>query len=132
MELFDLVVAQTLNGSGGGGGGSSDFSTATVTLVNQSNESVACSVYSSFGDMSYSWGFPPNTLPDYVSEIYPEIAPSSNEAVELVLYKGHSLITFDNGLSVEITGNIEYLTDESGSALYDVTGDGTITVTAKL
>lgn len=98
----------------GGGGGSSDFSTAEVTIINNTSaegyirgavtieaegEQPACTLY----------------------DIYYEANKTITD--NLVLYKGGAVIEIQ-GINPLISGNIESL----GDHMYLVTGDGTITI----
>ena len=112
MNLYDIAVARKLSG---GGGGSSDFSTAEVTVINESAIGVALGVI--------------NIQNDALDEV--GIVATSGETSQgtCVLYKGESnigvLVTWD-GTPVEnyvVSGSI---IDNDG--LFTITGNGTITI----
>lgn len=113
-DLFDIVVARKLSG-GGGGGGSSDFSTATVTVVNQSDE-----------DRLVASDCPRILSEDFIETIFSVvIVPPSTTSVFIVpLYKGKCLW---GGITPDATsGNISY---DENLHYYVITGDCTITAT---
>lgn len=117
-EGFALVFGTPDNPSSGGGG-SSDFSTATLTIINNSNFAV--------------YGAPiVCPLPDIIPPIEVIMGDDiSNGEHDVVLYKGNATVNvdYDSSLTTEITtiGAIEKLTEEEGHILYKITGDCTIT-----
>lgn len=125
VESTDGVIGSVkVNGEEyGGGGGSSDFSTAEVTIINNSSSEL-------------------NTKTFVV--VYPEdeeitsgfnIDPDSEATFEVVLYKGkqnlYSLFKgatpIADGTGIAVTGDIENLSDEYEVYIV-ITGDGTITI----
>ena len=108
MDLYDVAVARKL--SSGGGGGSSDFSTAEVTIINNSGGSVQCAI--------------PFVLVDN-NMIYTQmqLATGFEHTTIIPLYKSTTRIClFSKG--IEVSGNI---TDIDG-IVFEVTGDCTITI----
>ncbi len=105
-NLNTLLGEQLLEGGGSGGGGSSDFSTATVTLINETMFGLTLAHI------------------DNTSGIEPEMGRSGE--YEVVLYKGKAvgLFTSPSG-NLSVTGNITYY-GEDGELF--ITGDGTITI----
>jgi len=111
MSIFEMLLANAMGESGGGGGGgSSDFSTATVTITNESENgyTIVC----------------PNL---YDGEMYSDITDGDLPGdFEIVLYKGQcklQIYGYDE-VTLTATGNIEV--GYGGFAL--ITGDGTITI----
>lgn len=110
----------------GGGGGSSDFSTATVTLVNNgTSDVVGINASLAYSENTLGEGAPATSFPSVISQI------SSNQSIEVtvILYKGNGVIDPSSNSSyfdMALTGDIE----ENGPMLI-VTGDGTITFTDK-
>lgn len=113
MDLFDIAVAKKLSGGGGGGGGSSDFSTAQVTVINETNQSVGMQIAYAMdveGFASFSAG-------------ETSFEPSATTALEAILYKGKSYATVGIG-TISATGNAETLAEREAL----ITGDCTITI----
>lgn len=111
-DLFDIVVARKLSDGGGGGGGSSDFSTATVTVVNNANADV--NILGALIDhdaINYSI-----TVPHIIFNTL---------IIEAVLYKTEGLIVVDAEANITVSGDAEL--DETSVI---ITGDCTITVNA--
>ena len=112
MNYFDLAVAKKLAGGSGGGGGSSDFSTATVTLVD--NTQSGGNIFIPFvieGDISLAVG---------------QIATQGGDTrtIQAIMYKEKSSATVTFGSNISVTGNIQ----DFGEGNYLITGDGTITI----
>lgn len=121
MNINDFILAGKLAGSGGGGGGgSSDFSTAKITIINNSGVSVGCTLivakYSEWNDtyMSYVVTFLEN----------------DNTPVEydLILYKGNSQVYIDDVDPENLTLSGSIISDEDGG--YYAQGDCSITISA--
>ena len=91
-----------------GGGGSSDFSTAEVTITNNS-ENPALFFGSFIVDNSITHGF--------------NVSENTTETLTVVLYKGVSVMGVDDELNVVVTGDITYSDWD-----FTITGDGTITI----
>jgi hypothetical protein len=112
MKLSDMLFANAMMGEGGGGGSGGDFSTASVTISNDTESLVMVSLPAY--DDNYNFAFGQRGL-------------EGGESVDFntVLYKGKALVIIDSYdlLSVEVTGDIE---DDDGDIF--VTGDGTITI----
>lgn len=109
----------------GGGGGSSDFSTAEVTVIS-SNGGEYIQVFSAIQDISQSYDLEPNALPPVASTLDMETS-SGSEVIDIVMYQGHALISSPKASS--ISGDIELIAEPfEGDAIYDITGDGTITL----
>lgn len=96
-----------------GGGGSSDFSTAEVTVLNNTEELIE-GIYVSVVDTPISTVRPMNTLSFNSSRTY--IVP---------LYKGSCYWVFDGTANVSVSGNIEW---DSENRTAFITGDCTITI----
>ena len=106
-EMYNKVVVNVE-----GGGGSSDFSTAEVTVINTTSNSVTASAVS--------------VMDTLISAIVPfnTIGGNSNRSYIVPLYKGLCSWQITSGdVSVSVSGNINY---EDGYV--DITGDGTITI----
>lgn len=113
MKIFDMLLANAMMGEGGGGGGgSSDFSTANVTVINNTYERSIFAPYSMDRD-GYSWAG---------SEAFAEAGTSTFSAI---LYKGQCLAYINlAGITVSISGDIA----DDGDGYYYITGDCTITI----
>lgn len=119
----DAVTAAALNnieqGIANAGGGSSDFSTAQVTITN--NTSAQLNINGAFaieaGDEipAYSW-----------HDAFYELNETRTE--NFVLYKGVGGIEITGLVEPSISGNIESV----GDGVYLVTGDCTITISDKI
>ena len=114
MDLYDIAVARKLSGGSGGGGGSSDFSTAEVTVVNETRSSQQCKM----------------PVLDEAYEEYPAYAwamsaiDAEYEGTCIVpLYKGKALVVIDSE-NVSTSGSIV----DDGGGYYYITGNGTITI----
>ena len=108
------------------GGGSSDFSTAQVSVVNNSSGEADINILSSYGDCSADWELSPNTLPVCVFGTYLTVPSNSTDSVPIVVYKGHSLFGV-SGAKITTSGNVELI--DADNHIYDVSGDCTITIT---
>ena len=95
------------------GGGSSDFSTATVTLTNNTSSDL--------------FVFFPNTIDTETSIIMPyqRVLSSASNDYTIVLYKGTALLTMFDDVSASVTGDIEIM---QGAGCI-VTGNGTVIFT---
>lgn len=118
-DLFDVVVARKLSG-GGGGGGSSDFSTATVTFINNSgSETMIYAPVCYSGDEYYG-----------NSAAYTVFSDGQNDTVaDIILYKGEAFISCENNINwyfSSATGDIEI--DSEYTDIAHVRGTGTITL----
>ena len=125
MSIYDMLLSNAMLGEGGGGGGgSSDFSTAQVTITTDT-----------------TIGFDGTTFIDWIdpdalgtsSSITTEMSPKT---VEFVLYKGVTYLTIYDGdfqpidkTKVSVTGDV-VIAEEDGDWWFDITGDGTITISA--
>lgn len=111
----------------GGGGGSSDFSTATLSITNNSNEHVAIVVpYVLERDSSvYSNGL--ISIPTNTEKNVEVIIPNNSICIGL-LYKhvGGDLLQNISGLTIGTNGDIEY---EEGEMF--ISGDCAITINAE-
>lgn len=110
-DLFDIVTARKLSG-GGGGGGSSDFSTAQVTVVNNTEEPIN-GIYVSVFDTPFPAVVPMNML------------SLGSRTYNVPLYKGTCYWSIDSYANVSVSGDIEW-DSENRAAL--ITGDCTITI----
>ena len=116
----DIITATKLNNieqgiANAGGGGSSDFSTATVTFVNNTADKVllgATAVVLDEGEHSCIYGI--DSLAD-------------NGSYTFILYKGLNVFTCNNSdqLTVTTSGNVTY---DSENDTFLITGDCTITI----
>lgn len=111
----DAIVNIAENASGGG---SSDFSTATVTITNNSN-------------IGFSANVAHVMLDEDVSSSGATLAPSESISINAILYKGACTysLTQDGASSVTVTltGDIE--PSPMGNAFGTIYGNGTITIT---
>ena len=114
----DILSAEKMNALeqavASGGGGSSDFSTAQVTVVNNTIDPIS-GIYVCVNDGApFSAVVPRNTF------------FTGSEACNVPLYKGvcYWAIT-DNYVTVSVSGDVEW-DSEYGALL--ITGDGTITI----
>ena len=117
-DLFDIVVARKL--SGGGGGGSSDFSTAQVTLVNSTAESLDISLLPTYA-VEEGMGCTICTLGDQLSS-------NTSVTIPIVLYKGGCIWA-----TYSVDAYADYTFTGTGSVSMDlgmpfITGDCTITI----
>lgn len=115
MDLFDVILAKKMSGgSGGGGSGSSDFSTAQVTIIADSSDTIDEQIQLD------------NVFWSDEGIISPVIAANveSNEYT-VVLYRNQVLLN-EYGVDVikSTSGAIEVV--EEGQ--YAITGDCSITV----
>ena len=104
------------------GGGLSDFSTATVTIVNN-NAQYDCTAQGAFAFDEF--GHEP--VLENLSASYCFIDPNSTKVLNLILYKGKGNMNV-NASGTSITGNIEYVDEQAWDNDFVVTGDGTITI----
>ena len=109
-----VIESVKINGEeAGGGGGSSDFSTAEVSVENNTGELIN-GIYVSVVDTPISTVRPMNTLSFNSSRTY--IVP---------LYKGSCNWVFNGTANVSVSGDIEW-NSENRTAF--ITGDCTITI----
>ena len=118
MNLYDIAIARKLSG-GGGGGGSSDFTTATVTIANNTNKIIICYCPSLFEVDEYDTGFPA-----LIANAEQDAYSMSSEIFSAPLYKGSCLLRFDDEVTATITGSATQM----NSMEIIVTGDCTITI----
>ena len=122
IQSVDGVI-QTIkvNGQDAGGGGSSDFSTAEVTVINNSSSKLKAP--------NFVWHDDEQLFPGF------DIDPQSEVTLEGVLYKGEQVIdtlfkgstVIVDGTGIAVTGDIENRSDESEVYIV-ITGNGTITI----
>lgn len=111
MNLYDIAIARKLSG----GGGSSDFSTATVTVVN--NGATPSTLYMPYIVTGEGEDIRATT------ELF--LMDNDTTQVSVILYKGTGDLIFPDGDSgVVITGSAEKIDD----SYYFITGDCTITI----
>lgn len=106
-------------GSGGGGGGESDFSTARVTFINNSETTVNIELAVAVeADEEY-----PATTATGVESV-----AGQTETFNVILYKGASYAHISIGIdySALAFATSENITFDGQS--FDITGDGTITI----
>lgn len=97
-------------------GGSSDFSTAEVIVTNSTESNVnqnGIAIFEYMGEEAMASEFPP-------------IFPNTSVTYDFVLFKGQQTIYAPDDVHIAVTGDI---TEEEGEIV--ITGDGTITYTAK-
>ena len=129
MDLYDIAVARKLSSGGGGGGGRSDFSTAEVTIVNNTGSNL--DVVGSFA--VFEEAFPP-LVPTDLYYTMPTINMIPNESVvkNLILYKGTGRVAVQSDNNVSANANVNALYPSSvfniPIKMYEVTGDCTITI----
>lgn len=106
-----IIDSMATNWPEGGGGGSSDFSTAQVTVVNNTEEAFVL--------------YFPNIFDDQISTFL-DSADIDGSPVDAVLYKDACRITYtsDDTLNISVTGNATI----SRKKVVIVTGDCTITI----
>ena len=127
MNLYDIAIARKLSGNGGGGG-SSDFSTAEVTIVNNSETAVYINtqfVYEDSGDKYWE------------QDGYDLSAPAT-VTLDTILFQGvgymtmfvsgSDMETFYDASKVSVTGDIEKVPDIDDAWWLEITGNGTITI----
>lgn len=105
--VYQVLEKITEVAEGGGGG---DFSTAEVTINNESGFNYNIPYLSEDGGIEFISGY-----------------GSTSGTFNVVLYKGNAVLVFVEEVSVVYTGNVTEL--EAGLA-YLITGDATITVTS--
>ena len=111
MNLYDIAIARKLSG-GGGGGGSSDFSTAEVTITNNSADYVELDLCYGYNDVVRG-----NTV-----EAGVELDENDSITVDAILYKGN-FGTIAPMLNIVCTGGATY-----NDGVLKITGDCTITI----
>lgn len=116
----DILSAEKMNAleqavASGGGGGSSDFSTAQVTVVNNTNDNVLC-----YAPVILESPAPiiPSSALGYFS-----VSENSSTAETLIMYKGEGDMTIETEASLSGSGDVEI---DSNNAY--ITGDCTITI----
>lgn len=116
FEHNDIVTVDVMNeaiAEGGGGGG--DFSTATVTSINNTALNMSCLI-------PYVIDDPEEGFALSNGEVYFESGTMTTTAI---LYKGMCTIYLPSeGKTIAISGNIE----SDGDVNYTITGDCTITI----
>lgn len=118
-QTGDTITAARLNaleqGVAAGGGGSSDFSTATVTSINNTAEYIRCIIPCTID-------YPEEGYYSSNGEAFFEVGTMTTTAI---LYKGVCNIYLPTaGRPVAISGDIE----DDGDNYYIITGDCTITI----
>ena len=110
-DLFDIVVARKLSD---GGGGSSDFSTATVTFVNNTAGNSLMGAAALLSD-------------EEIICVYGQDGLDNSGSYTFVLYKGLNVMGCNNSdqLTITTSGNVNYDTE---AGFFTITGDGTITI----
>lgn len=121
-DLFDIYVAKKLSG---GGGGSSDFSTAEVTIVNNTSGSLESIYMPYILNANVEAGNPDIAMPTFLGGI-----PVGTSSYNAVLYKGSCYL--DYVAYVTVTGSMPVEIAGSATKLFDgaiaITGDCTITI----
>lgn len=102
------------------GGGTSDFTTATLTITNNLTDVV---------DFAVAHVAKKSLSSDSIFPVI-SVGPTLTKTIPVALYKGSSackvITPLGQGVEVTPTGSVE-----SSKGLFDITGDGTITVAAK-
>ena len=113
-----------LTGDSGSGGGSSDFSTATITVVNNSKHtySISGAFFNSGSDKDDD---PPITYSNLFIDV-DNTSATTTYYVNVIMYKGTAFIQTGQPDKMTVDGKITK--SESG---FVVTGDGTITIPAE-
>lgn len=120
MNLYDIAIARKLSGGGGGGGGG-DFSTAKVRISNNWGGTTTLYGAISLEENALGEGSPACIYP-YITVEYGGQVPT----FDVVLYKGSSLIFYDDSLSVTADGDATIISE--GTLL--ITGDAGIDIRA--
>ena len=108
MKYFDVLLGRYLGGCGSSSGGDCDFSTATVTLINNSTNNFIL-----YGTIIFE-GVMYNSI---------DSADIDGSEVEFVLYKGSGFVHLSSAnVDMSATGDVEV---SGGDAI--ITGNGTIT-----
>ena len=98
---------------GQSGGGSSDFSTATVTIINNSGQNFVAAC--------------PNLYDDRMYITVDSADMGADFPFEVVLYKGEGNLALPKETSLTLTATGDISASSSGRAAI-ITGDGTITI----
>lgn len=98
-----------------GGGGSGDFSTCTVIITNNTEESITVYVPNAY---EYE--------DEAMASTHVEVGAAQTENVSVILYKGSAYAILSTKANIDTSGNISG--DSEGGCL--ITGDGTITLTS--
>ena len=121
-DLFDIVVARKL--SGGGGGGSSDFSTAEVTVVNNTTNETIYTFFSYAFDGQRS---------SNSSAYFPLDVETHSFTESMILYKGAGIAYISAEMptitgAAQMVGQQQLFPDTDNFAMILITGDCTITI----
>ena len=113
-----VIESVKINGEEAGGGGSSDFSTATLTLTNTTENLVVCEVpcYRDGAEILSSRAVVFGAVGDEPTTATFNVVCKSN---------GATLTIVSEGATVATSGDIQYIEAEH---LYIITGDCTITI----
>ena len=118
MDYYDILLASKL--SEGGGGGSSDFSTAEVTTINKTNETImGIHIPTVCEENELGEGSPAVLFNEM-------IIPTGTSTHKVRMYKGLAYcgnVLFNGDFIITTSGNIEF---EDTNAF--ITGDCTITI----
>ena len=105
----------------GGGGGSSDFSTADLTLVNNTSDKYNTVLVGSF--IIYS---------EELSTMAGFGDPDNETTVETVFYKNmpaYATININSGIIATCTGDVRIISSSAmGAYTFEITGSGSITI----
>ena len=128
MNLYDIAVARKLSG-GGGGGESSDFSTAEVTIVNNTEYRLA---YSNNSAENCPYIENVEDFAGVVPYIMTDIEGESSLIVNVPLYKGMCIWDGTRGLSGHVDNQISVSGDivNNDGGFISITGNGTITISS--
>ena len=118
MNMYDVLLAKKLSGSGGGGG-SSDFSVANVTVINPGTDmnAIRLPVILEAGALA-----PEQQAVLFIAFV--ECEPGET-VFKVPLYKGFCVYEAENSYIESTTGGVQY--DENTFTM-NITGDGTITL----
>lgn len=120
FEIYRAKLVEGIGNMSSGGGGSSDFSTAEVTIINNRS------------DMGINFLMPTFMETPFISSTYlsEPIFAHRTVVAPVILYKNKGGIavrdydTYETKPNFAVTGSIEYI----GDGEFDITGDGTITI----
>lgn len=120
MKIYDMLLANAMMGEGGGGGGG-DFSTAEVTIINDTASEVTIDNCPIVDEGELSGGI--------------VLSANTESTITLILYKGHTYIyaisvggtPMEDGTGITVTGDIVNESDEYEVYIV-VSGNGTITI----
>ena len=116
MNLYDIILAGKINGSGGGNG---DFSTFTMTLVTNEMLSMTLPQIFEAGEMG----------PGAPAAVASLDASWGAGEYKIAAYKGASVFTVNGGANkhIAVSGGVTYIEEAGANGTLTFTGDGTVT-----